>query len=151
MSTNILEMIAPNEAESLLAKEAGRRLASYLAVSEHPSRICLTQGAGNESLAIPQAVLRLITCILEQLAQGQAVGLVAMNSELAPREAAEMLELSVPALLRLLDEGVIPACGTDPNRRVFLRDLLEYQKKQTSQQAALDELAIQAQELGMGY
>ena len=52
----------------------------------------------------------------------------------------------------LVDKGQIPHHKVGTHRRIYFRDLMEYRKERLGQsRAALDALAQQAQELGMGY
>lgn len=152
MSTSTLELIAPSEADARLARESCRRLAPYLEAERelHPS--ISPDDAGGESLAIPPSALRLLSFILEQMARGNTVTLVPVHAELTTQQAADLLSVSRPFLVKLLDEGTIPHRKVGTHRRVLLRDLLEYKRKSdTDRSAALDELAAQAQELDMGY
>jgi excisionase family DNA binding protein len=152
MATSPPEPITPSEADALLARESSRRLAPYLqAERELRLRICLGE-SGEEDLAIPAAVLRLLSFALEQMAEGNAVTLLPVHAELTTQEAADLLNVSRPFLVRLLDEGQIPHRKVGTHRRILLRDLLDYKRRTTiDRSAALEELAEQAQELDMGY
>jgi excisionase family DNA binding protein len=152
MSTNTLEPVTPSEADTQLAKESSRRLASYLETRREFRPFIVLDEAANEVLAIPSAALRLLSLILEQMAEGNAVTLLPVHAELTTQEAADLLSVSRPFLVGLLDNGSIPHRKVGTHRRVLLRDLLEYKRKTAADRsAALDELARQAQELGMGY
>ncbi len=153
MSDETLETMTPNATESSLAREASRRLALYLqAKRKLRLGIVLLDKSDDEPVALPPAVLRLVHSILDQLGKGNAVTLLAAEAELTTQEAADLLRVSRPFLVRLLDEGAIPHRKVGKHRRVLLQHLLEYQRQAAAhQRAALDELAAQAQELNMGY
>lgn len=86
------------------------------------------------------------------MAQGKAVSLVPSDSELTTQQAAEILNVSRPHLVKLLEERAIPFKKIGTHRRVLLEDLLTYQSgQQQVRNEQLQFLAQQAQELGLGY
>lgn len=75
-----------------------------------------------------------------------------MNPELTTQEAADMLNVSRPHLVKLLEEGVLPFHKTGRHRRVRFADLMVYRDaRQKESESAMAELAEQAQQLRMGY
>jgi excisionase family DNA binding protein len=146
------EPVAPTEEESRLAEEASRKLAAYVDV-QHSLRLqILDEEHPHESVVLPRSVLQLLTRILAEMADGNAVRLIPVHAELTTQEAADLLNVSRPFLVGLLEEGKIPFRKVGTHRRVAFRDLMHY-KRQTdhARLAALEELTAQAQELNMGY
>ena len=107
---------------------------------------------GSFSVVIPAKALHLLAIILSNMAQGKAISLVPSDSELSTQQAAQMLNVSRPHVVKLLEEGTIPFKKVGTHRRVLLEDLLAYQAgQQQIRNEQLQFLAQQAQELGLGY
>jgi excisionase family DNA binding protein len=153
MSTTLdrFEPVAPTDDESRQARETSRRLAPLLGRRDNFKVHFEGEGPG-ELLVLPAAVVRLLNDILTQMAQGNAVTIIPVHAELTTQQAADVLNVSRPFLVRLLEDGRIPYRKVGTHRRVSFRDLMAY-KKQTdaARLEALDELTAQAQELNMGY
>jgi excisionase family DNA binding protein len=108
--------------------------------------------AGDDSIEIPSSATQLVVEILAQMARGNAVSLLASQSELTTQEAAALLQVSRPFLIQLLEAGEIPHRKVGTHRRVTVSDLLAYQQRtRQARLQALSDLTEQAQDLGMGY
>jgi len=71
---------------------------------------------------------------------------------MARMEGADMLNVSRPHLVKLLDQGALPHTKTGRHRRIKFVDLMTYkEQREQASRDAMDELAAQAQESGMGY
>lgn len=144
--------VTPSKTEMMLAKETSLRLASMLSERPEYQLQLVDNGHVSEAFKIPAAAMRLLVEALAEMASGHAVTLLPIHTELSTQQAAELLNVSRPYLIGLLEKGDIPFYKVGAHRRVRLRDVLIY--KQESDKArlkVLDELVEQAQRLNMGY
>ena len=143
----------PNEAEATLSQESSRILASYLQHSSPTQKLRILEESGKEQiLEIPKSAYQLLIDILSQMAQGNAVTLIPVHAELTTQEAADLLNVSRPYLVKLLESKQIPFHKVGRHRRIRFEDLMNYKNQiDSDRMLALDELAAQAQELEMGY
>jgi len=106
---------------------------------------------GND-LILPRQALALLRDLLVEMAQGNAVTIVPTHAELTTQEAANLLNVSRPHLVKLLEGGDIPFTKAGTHRRIRYQDLMTYREQRMRESTnALDKLTEQAQELDMGY
>ena len=153
LSHDNFQTVAPTEADALLARESSRRLASRKLGRRASVRIqLLDDGGEGEAVTVPASALRLFLHLLTEMSQGNAVTLIPTHAELTTQQAADLLNVSRPYVVKLLDEGKIPSRVVGKYRRVRFDDLTTYKRKDDETRAKiLDQLAAEAQELGMGY
>lgn len=147
------ETVAPSDADVLLARKSSHRLASHAGEQGAAIQIQLMGDQGQaETVPVPASVLRLLVRMLAEMGQGHAVTLIPTQAELTTQQAADLLHVSRPYVVKLLDEGKIPGRTVGKYRRIRLEDLLVYKQKDDAARARiLDQLTAEAQELGMGY
>ncbi len=98
------------------------------------------------------SAIRLLKEIIEEMAQGRAVTLLPVKAELTTQQAADLLNVSRPFLIGLLEEGEQTFRLVGKHRRVLVDDLMSYiRKDDNSRRKAADDLSAVAQELGLGY
>jgi excisionase family DNA binding protein len=138
----------PNVEEAGLARASAQELSMLLAQMPKAERANIK--LDGRDLILPRQALALLRDLLSEMAQGNAVTIVPMHAELTTQEAANILNVSRPYLIKLLDERKIPHHKINKHRRIRFDDLMTYKTQQAQLSAqALDELAQQAQELGM--
>ncbi len=143
----------PNEADSALARESLQRLSHILDAENSDLRIHI-QGnePPGEDITLPKHAFRLLKDILAEMAKGHGVTLLPVRAELTTQQAADLLNVSRPFLIGLLEDGKIPFRLISQHRRVRLDDLMAYKRKDDEARHRIaDELTADAQELGMGY
>ena len=101
---------------------------------------------------MPTSALRLLVDILSEFAEGNAVKVVPIHAELTTQEAADMLSVSRPHLVKLLESGALAFHKTGKHRRIRFADLMVFKTEQDrASSQAMETLAKQAQELELGY
>ncbi|HVK03412.1 MAG TPA: excisionase family DNA-binding protein [Armatimonadaceae bacterium] len=115
-------------------------------------RVRIDRGADGESadVALPEAALPLLLTVLREMGSGKGVAVVATDAEVTTQQAADFLNVSRPYFVKLLEAGKIPFRTVGPRRRVRVADLLRYREREEAERhRGLDELAAEAQRLGM--
>jgi excisionase family DNA binding protein len=104
------------------------------------------------NVAVPSAIVKEVKALLRQHRLGKKVTLVSADEEVTTAKAASILNVSRPHVVKLLDSGKIPSHKVGTHRRVKLKDVLAYKKRQhASNDAVLTDLAGFAQEHGLGW
>ena len=103
-----------------------------------------------ESIPVPAPAARLLSEALGHLADGESVALVPAGADLSTQQAADLLGVSRPHLIGLLDAGELPHRRVGTHRRVRASDLAAYRGAlRRRQDAALDGLVAEGQRLGL--
>lgn len=138
----------PNDEEARLAADSSRILA---ACSGYGDTATLRLIDDDKDITVPVKAIHMLADILNQMAQGNAVSIVPIHAELTTQQAADMLNVSRPFLIKnILDTGKLAYHKAGTRRKILYKDLLEYKKKDLEERKAiLAELAKQAQVLGM--
>ena len=112
----------------------------------------LTDDEGERSIELPIGAVSLLAHALEAMAAGRGVTLVPEHAELTTVQAADVLNVSRPHLIKLLDEKAIPHRRVGTHRRVRMEDVMAYRGAvDREREEVLDRLTREAQEDGMGY
>ena len=106
-------------------------------------------GPDQKAVPIPESIYNILVQVVNYLAQGKGVSVVPIMQELTTQQAANLLGVSRPFLVKLLDGGSISFHRTGAHRRIYLKDVLEYQaKRDTERNKILTDLAQKAVEEG---
>jgi excisionase family DNA binding protein len=139
----------PSENDTKISIESSRILSTYLSPDVHQIKIVEASGQEHEA-TIPSAAYRLLVDVLNQMAQGNSVSLVPIHAELTTQEAADLLNVSRPFLIKQIDQGEIPHHKVGKHRRINFNDLICYKERVDQEaSAALDEIVAISEELGL--
>ena len=141
----------PSESEIELSTLSSRILSSVQNYDSSTQTIKVGSGNGEErSLAIPTVAYELLIDILSQMAQGNTVTLIPIQAELSTQQAANILNVSRPHLIKLLESGEIPYYKVGKHRRILAQKLYDYKSDIDAKRSlTLDELTALTQELGL--
>jgi excisionase family DNA binding protein len=142
--------LPPERAEE--ANEALGRVRGYL--FEHRDlahiRVTVEDGDDREPLSLPREAVELLATLLEHLGAGRGVSVVPQNAELTTQQAADLLNVSRPFLIGLLQAGEIEYRTVGTHRRILASSLIDYKREDDSRRrAAADELSQLNQDMGL--
>ncbi len=128
-----------DEIEALLLRATERHR-----IAQRPRLV----GRDGQAIELPESILRLLRQIVPQLKQGHAVSLVPLHKELSTQQAADLLNVSRPFLIGLLERGDIPHAKVGKHRRIKFDHLIAYKRQRDAgRRAALRRLTELGQEL----
>jgi excisionase family DNA binding protein len=106
----------------------------------------------DEVVIIPLKALHLLNAILSNMSQGKSIALMPTDAEVSTQQAAEILNVSRPHVIKLLEKGEIPHKKVGSHRRILLQDILKYESNlKSNRRKKLNALAKEAQQLNLGY
>lgn len=106
----------------------------------------------DEVVSIPKKAFSLLLSILSTMSEGKSMRIIPTNTELSTQQAADLLNMSRPHLVKLLENNTIPFKKVGSHRRVLLKDLVAYENGlQQVREKQLKFLSEQAQNLHLGY
>lgn len=153
------EQAAPSNQEAEVARAAYNRILGQLSLqgeneqeSMTPVRVLVIDAELETPIELPTGAVRLLLNILEAMGDGYGVTMMPVGAELTTSQAAGILNVSRPYIVKLVEEGELPHHKVGKHRRLKLEDVVAYKSatKKRSQDL-LGELIDEAQELGMGY
>lgn len=126
-------------------------LATLSEVSAPTSLVTLVDGRERRT-PLSSELLEVMRQVAAHLEQGRQVQVVAVEQELSTQQAASLLRVSRPHVIELCERGVLPYRRVGTHRRLTLADVLSHREQELeARRAAADELAAEAQRLGLGY
>jgi excisionase family DNA binding protein len=142
--TDVLE-VRPGEV-------APRELAAFERVLEPLRRgqAARLVGPDGDAIELPEEIHELLVSIIENLKAGNGVTVIPMHAELTTVEAAELLNVSRPFLIKQLEAGALAYHMVGTHRRLRLADVLAYRDRMDEQaEEALGAMTAEAEDLGL--
>jgi len=150
MSALALAPVQPDEGDIVTAVEVLPHIKDYLAShTDSVIRLVVADDPG-EPLSVPRGAVELLARVLAHMAAGQGVSVVPTHAELTTQQAAELLNVSRPFLIGLLDGGEIEYRKVGKHRRIKAASLMDYLARDDHERReAVDELTRLNQEMGL--
>jgi excisionase family DNA binding protein len=146
-----IEPYTPTSEAIILASQALEAISALIANPPDTITLAILDPAMQDThITIPRGMFQLMVNVLQSVSRSEPVTILPHSAELTTQEAADMLRVSRPYLVKLLDEGTIPSRKVGIYRRVLLQDILHYQKTEKQRQSAImSELTKEAQDMGL--
>lgn len=129
LAVNLDEVHEPSVDEIDAARTAARQFSRL----DHGASVSFTAEASGdanvEPITIPANIFRTIIKMLIEMGNGNAVAVVPVSAELTTQQAADLLNVSRPHLIKLLNEEVIPYRMVGTHRKLLAREVLNYREK----------------------
>ena len=153
MSAHKYDSAAPTEADALLARESLSRLSRHLGAGQSNLSIHVrSDEQADEDMTLPSSAVRLLRDILAEMAEGHAVTVLPTRAELTTQQAADLLNVSRPYLIGLLEEERSRSDWSASTAASGWTISWPTSARMTPARSRIaDELTADAQELGMGY
>lgn len=145
-----IDTVELSRQDAAMARESGRAIANFGDSHEY-LHLTLARETGEQIAAkVPAQAIHYLAYVLEEMAKGNPVTLVHKDAELSTIQAAELMRVSRPHLVKLLEQGKIPFRLVGAHRRVRCEDLMTYMdEEQQRRKEALKELIAGQERLGL--
>lgn len=140
----------PLNAQELVSAQAAADRLAHSPNGEDVRKFFVYDTRNEEPVELPAGVVTVLRDLLVFMARGHGITMFPRLAELTTMQAADMLNVSRPYLVKLLESGDIPYRYVGRHRRVRMEDVLEYKEAiDRRREAILDELVAESQELGL--
>lgn len=127
MSAASTEIVSatPSDTESLA------RVRSFIESHDTPpSRFYLSGADEHDRIALTEELHDVLKQVVQALSRGQSISVLTRDQEISTQQAAEILGISRPTVVRLIDDGALPAhVPGSVRRRLRLADVLAYREE----------------------
>lgn len=143
--------LPPSARDAALARSSGQLLQLY-ARRKRPLKLQVRGSEQENPIELPPGAVTLLMEVLEAMAAGRRVTIIPENAELTTVQAAEVLNVSRPFLIKLLEEGALPYRKVGKHRRLRMEDVMAYKDNiDREREAVLEQLIQDAEEQDLDY
>jgi len=146
MTTHVLQFVEFSDHDRKAAKPLGK-----LGRGDQVEVRVRRKSGEDQVVRLPPKAATLLETALDSLLQGERIALLTEDQELSPNDAADILGISRPLVVHRMDVGDLPFRYVGKHRRTKLKDVLALKAKVDAQQAAMQALAEDAEDLGRRY
>lgn len=143
------DILAPSTHSSPETQELGRiytMLTADEALRPVP-RFYLVGGGSEDPVELPKEVYIVLCRVVDAMQRGLSVTISPTSQTLTTQQAADLLGISRPTLIKVLDGGKLPYTRSGTHRRLALTDVLEYRdQRRRDQYAAISRLSVDVDE-----
>ena len=151
MNTLTHRQLPPTPRDAAIARSTHEALSPYGGMDQ-PLKLRVRDSEQDQPIELPAGAVDLLMHVLEAMAAGQGVTLIPECAELTTVQAADVLNISRPFLIKLLDQKAIPHRKVGKHRRILMEDVLAYKNAiDRERELVLDQLTRDAQTHDMGY
>ena len=144
--------IVPSPEEIQQARGSAARLRRLAKRPRKTAVRSITVEGEKQAIAIPASAFQALADAVDEMAKGHAISITSHEEEVSTQKAADLLNVSRPYLIGLLEKGEIPFRRVGTHRRLRLADVLAYKARSDAEaERAFRELVAQGQKLRMGY
>jgi excisionase family DNA binding protein len=145
-------ILTPNPQDQKLA-QVGRGVLAAASQHDQAARLTIAESStGNRGgeITLSPSVVRILSRVFDELAQGHAVTVLPLDEELTTQEAADLLHVSRPYFVTLLDQGELSFRKVGNQRRVRLREVIAYKQQQYERSTrTMQDIADLSDEMGL--
>ncbi|PSR31227.1 MAG: excisionase [Sulfobacillus benefaciens] len=139
-------LIAPEKRDI----ETIKRVAGDLVARPNQNRLVLMDDAQRDAVELPAPLVRVLMEAAKQLAQGHSVAILHYEEELTTQQAADLLQVSRPFLIKLLETGHIQYHLVGSHRRIRMGDLMKYkQNRDRLRKNRINEMVRVSESMGL--
>ncbi len=147
MSLHHITIKTDPKQEKKLAKKASYQLEKGLVNFKGP----ISLNINNKLVELPISIVNPLVDILNEISQGHPIN-TESEEILSTQQAANVLNVSRPFVVKLIEANELPSFKVGRNRRIYKSDLLTYKEKSLKERRKiLQRLADEAQDLDLGY
>jgi len=146
MTTHVLQFVELSDQDRKTARPLGK-----LGKGDQVEVRVRRKSGEDQVVRLPPKAAALLESALGHLIQGERVAVLVEDQELSPNDAADVLGISRPLVVHRMDIGDLPFRYVGKHRRTRLKDVLALKARIDAQQAAMEALAEDAEDLRQHY